>query len=50
MYYRHKPGRGFQILSTGPLLPATKFAFTFVNRLVGKFGNKLTIQALRVGT
>jgi SAM-dependent methyltransferase/uncharacterized protein YbaR (Trm112 family) len=47
MYYRHRPGRLFRSLSTGPLFPATKVAFALANRVAGRLGNKLSIQAVR---
>jgi SAM-dependent methyltransferase len=47
MYYRHWPGRAVRALSVPLLLPVTKTAFRVVNRTVGRFGNKLTVQAVR---
>lgn len=47
MYYRHWPGRGVRVLSVPLLLPLAKGAFRVVNRVAGRFGNKLTVQALR---
>ena len=47
MYYRHWPGRAVRALSAPLLLPVAKTAFRVVNRTVGRFGNKLTVQAVR---
>lgn len=47
MYYRHVPGRLMAILSRRPLLPLVIAWWRLVNRLVGRFGNKLTIVGLR---
>jgi ubiquinone/menaquinone biosynthesis C-methylase UbiE len=47
MYYRHWPGRGVRLLSNPVLLPLAKGAFVAVNRVVGPYGNKLTVQAVR---
>jgi ubiquinone/menaquinone biosynthesis C-methylase UbiE/uncharacterized protein YbaR (Trm112 family) len=47
MYYRHWPGRAMQTLSKPVLLPLAKTGFRAVNRLVGRYGNKLAVQAVR---
>jgi ubiquinone/menaquinone biosynthesis C-methylase UbiE/uncharacterized protein YbaR (Trm112 family) len=48
MYYRHWPGRPVRLLSRrGLLAPATR-GFLLANRLGGRFGNKLAVQAIRV--
>jgi ubiquinone/menaquinone biosynthesis C-methylase UbiE/uncharacterized protein YbaR (Trm112 family) len=47
MYYRHWPGRAIRVLSAPWLLPLAQAAFKGVNRLAGRFGNKLTVQAVR---
>jgi SAM-dependent methyltransferase len=47
MYYRHVPGRLTAFLSRRPLLPLTVAVWRFANRIVGRFGNKLTIVAIR---
>jgi ubiquinone/menaquinone biosynthesis C-methylase UbiE/uncharacterized protein YbaR (Trm112 family) len=47
MYYRHWPGRGVRLLSNPVLLPLAKGAFGAVNRVIGPYGNKLTVQAVR---
>jgi ubiquinone/menaquinone biosynthesis C-methylase UbiE len=49
MYYRHEPGPAMRLLSTRALLPAATYAFRVANRLVGRFGNKLAVQAVRRG-
>lgn len=47
MYYRHHPGRLMAILSRRPLLPLAIGWWRLANRIVGRFGNKLTVVALR---
>ena len=47
MYYRHWPGRMMKVLSIPLVLPLAKATFKLVNRVAGRFGNKLTVQALR---
>jgi ubiquinone/menaquinone biosynthesis C-methylase UbiE/uncharacterized protein YbaR (Trm112 family) len=47
MYYRHWPGRAVRVLSNPVLLPVTKAAFLAVNHVLGRYGNKLTVQAIR---
>jgi ubiquinone/menaquinone biosynthesis C-methylase UbiE/uncharacterized protein YbaR (Trm112 family) len=47
MYYRHWPGWAMQTLSKPALLPIAKASFRAVNRLLGRYGNKLAVQALR---
>ena len=47
MYYRHWPGRAMQTLSRPVLLPLAKTGFRAVNRLLGRYGNKLAVQAVR---
>lgn len=47
MFYRHRPGPFMRLLS-GPLtLPLAQRGLNMTNRVVGRFGNKLTVQALR---
>jgi ubiquinone/menaquinone biosynthesis C-methylase UbiE/uncharacterized protein YbaR (Trm112 family) len=48
MYYRHWPGRAVRALSRPVLLPLAKAAFAAINRIAGRYGNKLTVQAVRV--
>jgi SAM-dependent methyltransferase len=48
MYYQHRPGRIVRLLSRRPLLGPTQFAFRCVNALVGAFGNKLAVVAVRL--
>jgi ubiquinone/menaquinone biosynthesis C-methylase UbiE/uncharacterized protein YbaR (Trm112 family) len=50
MYYRHWPGRAMRVLSTPPLLPVAQVGLNVLNRVAGRFGNKLTVQAVRAGT
>jgi ubiquinone/menaquinone biosynthesis C-methylase UbiE/uncharacterized protein YbaR (Trm112 family) len=47
MYYRHWPGRTVRLLSHPLVLPLAKAAFGAVNRVVGRYGNKLAVQAIR---
>jgi SAM-dependent methyltransferase len=47
MYYRHVPGRWMAFLSRRPLLPLAVLGWRLANRIVGRFGNKLTIVAIR---
>lgn len=47
MYYRHWPGKAMRALSTPVLLPIAQASFRALNRVAGRFGNKLTVQALR---
>jgi ubiquinone/menaquinone biosynthesis C-methylase UbiE len=47
MYYRHWPGRGMRALSHPLLLPLAKAGFAALN-VAGRYGNKLTVQAIRV--
>jgi len=47
MYYRHWPGRAVRLLSRPVVLPLAKAGFLTVNRVVGRYGNKLTVQAVR---
>jgi SAM-dependent methyltransferase len=47
MYYSHVPGRTMSFLSRRPLLPLAILGWRSANRIVGRFGNKLTIVAVR---
>lgn len=47
MYYRHVPGRLMSVLSRGPVLSLTVLGWRLANRIVGRFGNKLTVVAVR---
>jgi SAM-dependent methyltransferase/uncharacterized protein YbaR (Trm112 family) len=47
MYYRHWPGWTVRTLSKGLLLPLSKALFAASNSVFGRFGNKLTVQAVR---
>jgi ubiquinone/menaquinone biosynthesis C-methylase UbiE/uncharacterized protein YbaR (Trm112 family) len=48
MYYRHWPGRVVRTLSNPALLPLATAAFAATNRVLGRYGNKLAVQAVRV--
>jgi ubiquinone/menaquinone biosynthesis C-methylase UbiE/uncharacterized protein YbaR (Trm112 family) len=47
MYYRHWPGRLTGALSRPILLPLAKAGFAALNAIAGRYGNKLTVQAVR---
>ncbi len=47
MYYHHVPGRMISMLSRQPLLAGVETAWRVANRVIGRFGNKLTIVAVR---
>jgi ubiquinone/menaquinone biosynthesis C-methylase UbiE/uncharacterized protein YbaR (Trm112 family) len=47
MYYRHWPGRAMGMFSRPVLLPLAKAGFRAVNRVLGRYGNKLAVQAVR---
>ena len=47
MLYRHRPGPVYRFLSLPPLAGLAKLALRGVDRLLGRAGNKLTVQARR---
>jgi hypothetical protein len=47
MYYRHRPGRAVRWLSAPGAIELATLAFSTLNRIGGRFGNKLTVQAVR---
>jgi len=47
MYYHHVPGRLTSFLSRRPLLPVAVLGWRLANSIIGRFGNKLTIVAVR---
>jgi SAM-dependent methyltransferase len=47
MFYRHTPGRLVRVLSRGALAGFAKLVFRLVNASVGRYGNKLTVVAVR---
>lgn len=47
MYYRHVPGRITSWLSRGQVLRASVLGWRLANRVAGRFGNKLTVVAIR---
>jgi ubiquinone/menaquinone biosynthesis C-methylase UbiE len=49
MYYRHWPGRAVRLLSTPSLLPLATGGFRVLNSVLGRYGNKLAVQAVRLG-
>jgi ubiquinone/menaquinone biosynthesis C-methylase UbiE/uncharacterized protein YbaR (Trm112 family) len=48
MYYRHWPGRIVRGMSRPVLLPLAKAGFAAINGIAGRYGIKLTVQAVRV--
>lgn len=50
MYYRHKPGVFSRVVSLPVIFPLYRLAWRLGNRLIGRFGNKLTVQGLRTGS
>ena len=49
MYFRHRPGRVIAALSSPVLFPLMTLGFRVVNGVAGPLGNKLTVQAVRIG-
>lgn len=47
MFYRHWPGRAMRTLSRPIVLPLAVAALNLANRVLGRHGNKLTVQAVR---
>jgi ubiquinone/menaquinone biosynthesis C-methylase UbiE/uncharacterized protein YbaR (Trm112 family) len=47
MLYRHWPGRAMRILSLPPVLPLAQTTLSLFNAVLGRFGNKLTVQGRR---
>jgi ubiquinone/menaquinone biosynthesis C-methylase UbiE len=47
MFYRHEPGRASSWLSHEPLFFSARAALLAFNRVAGRIGNKLTVQAVR---
>ena len=47
MYYRHAPGAAERALSWPPLFLATRALLWLLNLLLGRFGNKLSVRAVR---
>lgn len=47
MVYRHRPGPVFRLLSLPPLAAPAKLAYRLGNAIVGRAGNKFTLQARR---
>ena len=47
MYYRHRPGPISNVLSTRPLFQVTTRVLSLGNSLVGRFGNKMAVTAVR---
>jgi SAM-dependent methyltransferase/uncharacterized protein YbaR (Trm112 family) len=47
MYYRHWPGRAMRLLSLPPLFLVARVGLRVVNSTLGRYGNKLAVQAVR---
>jgi ubiquinone/menaquinone biosynthesis C-methylase UbiE len=47
MYYKHVPGRVVRALSHKATFPLARAAVMAFNRVLGRVGNKLTVQAIR---
>lgn len=47
MYYRHRPGVVFSLLSGPVIYPAVRVCWRLANALVGRFGNKMVVVAKR---
>ena len=47
MYYPHQPGRVLSLLSKPVLFAMARFGWRIGNRLIGRWGNKVTVQAVR---
>ncbi len=47
MYYQHEPGRVCAALSAPGVFALSRAAWRLSNRLAGRLGNKLTVQAVR---
>jgi SAM-dependent methyltransferase/uncharacterized protein YbaR (Trm112 family) len=48
MFYRHWPGRPMRLLSRPFVLPLATSSLRLANAVMGRFGNKLAVQALRL--
>jgi len=47
MFYRHEPGPAMRVCSRSVVLPLARYSFRAVNALLGRWGNKLVVQAVR---
>jgi SAM-dependent methyltransferase len=47
MLYRHRPGAPSRLLSRPALFPVATMAMRLGNAVIGRIGNKLTVQAVR---
>jgi SAM-dependent methyltransferase len=47
MYYKHRPGKVFEILSRPTVFPLVVLAWSWINVLLGRFGNKMVLVAVR---
>jgi uncharacterized protein YbaR (Trm112 family)/SAM-dependent methyltransferase len=49
MFYRHRPGPTFAVLSRPIVAPVARWSWSIVNTLLGRIGNKLVVVAMRGG-
>lgn len=49
MYYRHVPGPVVRALSVRPMAPLARALYRLANLVLGRFGNKVSIRAVRPG-
>jgi SAM-dependent methyltransferase/uncharacterized protein YbaR (Trm112 family) len=47
LYYQHEPGWAMRWFSTRATFPIAKTGVLMLNQVAGRFGNKLTVQAVR---
>ncbi len=47
MYYPHRPGRWFKLLGKPPVFLASRGVFEAANPVLGRWGNKLALSAIR---
>jgi glycosyltransferase involved in cell wall biosynthesis/SAM-dependent methyltransferase/uncharacterized protein YbaR (Trm112 family) len=47
MYYRHEPGWVFRALSRSGIFPLVRAGWKAANALIGRFGNKMVVVAVR---
>ena len=50
MYYPHRPGAKFRLLSRPPLFAIVRGSWRLANALIGRFGNKMVVVAERNDT
>lgn len=50
MFYRHWPGYPMRLLSRPVVLPLVLAMLAVANQILGRYGNKLAVQAIRIDT